>query len=500
MATDIIARGIAENAQKLASQASEYAMSAEQSAQIAETAANIASVAQSSAEKTLSSIPEDYTELSNDVVGLKSDFGDYKIVTLENLSWVTGRINSSGINYNGAGYAYRTSNYYEFEAETVTIKDDNTNHKNYSLHIFAYDTNDVFISKCAYTDVGDKRIRVNKLYKYRFMYIDDTSKEMPDYTKLRIVYDYADDTVRGIDKRVSLLETVNQTVHVQRKPRVTFIDDDGHIQFYKLIKPIMETYNIPYCISYPATYLPYNADSTHMSYAQCKEIVDIGGEVLAHGMSPLTSITISEAEDDVVKTKKILEEYGFKINGYIYPSGSSNEDVREMIAKHYKFAMKTNEAQQAFRINTDCIPSYYINRCNNGGYYDAKSGNYTNIDTASIEYMKMLVDECVEKNGWLIMVSHAGYMPEGSRKAGYENVDQVQLLKDTIEYIQSLKASGTDIDIITASEGFEMFGNAAQYGDYLGVWNESKNYHNTPGCAVNKIGQWDFPTSQKIIH
>ena len=34
MATDIIARGIAENAQKLASQASEYAMSAEQSAQI----------------------------------------------------------------------------------------------------------------------------------------------------------------------------------------------------------------------------------------------------------------------------------------------------------------------------------------------------------------------------------------------------------------------------------------------------------------------------------
>ena len=77
MATDIIARGIAENAQKLASQASEYAMSAEQSAQIAETAANIASVAQSSAEETLNSIPEDYTELSASVEELKSDL-DYQ--------------------------------------------------------------------------------------------------------------------------------------------------------------------------------------------------------------------------------------------------------------------------------------------------------------------------------------------------------------------------------------------------------------------------------------
>ena len=73
MATDIIARGIAANAQKLASQASEYAMSAEQSAQIAETAANVASVAQSNAEETLNSIPEDYTELSGSVEELKGD-------------------------------------------------------------------------------------------------------------------------------------------------------------------------------------------------------------------------------------------------------------------------------------------------------------------------------------------------------------------------------------------------------------------------------------------
>lgn len=96
MATDIIARGMANQAQKLAGEASEFATSAEQSAQIAQAAAEIASTAQASAEETLNSIPEDYAGLSNDVVELQSDFSGMGVMKRYTISG-SDRIDIDGV-------------------------------------------------------------------------------------------------------------------------------------------------------------------------------------------------------------------------------------------------------------------------------------------------------------------------------------------------------------------------------------------------------------------
>lgn len=434
-----------------------------------------------------------------DVDGIK------QIVSLSGLTWVAGRINSSGANFNGAGYAYRTNDYYEFENEIVTVQDANANHANYTLVLYGYDKEtSAFVAGVVwpYIDVANKKIRVNTAYKYRFMYLDTTSTEMPDYTKLSLDYGYTSNSFSSVNEKLESLSDADpfRVKNAIRKPRITFIDDDGHIQFYRLIYPLMLQKGVPYCVAYMANEYPYYPGNLHMTYAQCQDVVDAGGEILGHGTTDLTTLSIQAAETDVTNTKAILEQYGFDIKGYVYPSGGSNPSIRAMIAKHYAYGMKTNEAQQVYRVNTNCVPSYYINRCNNGGYYDAQTGDYANVDTASLDYMKSVIDECVSQNGWLIFVSHAAYMPEGSRRPGYENVDQVQLLSDTIDYILSLKNGGTDIDIVTASEAFAMFGNAYEAGDYLGYWNESQNYHTVPGCAISKEGKWDFPNSQRITH
>jgi len=116
-----------------------------------------------------------------------------------------------------------------------------------------------------------------------------------------------------------------------------------------------------------------------------------------------------------------------------------------------------------------------------------------------------MIDECVTANGWLVFVMHSWLMPPDKQQSPHTGIDQFGLLEDIIEYIQELQTGGSDIEIVTASKGLETFGNAWQAGDYLGHWNE-QTLTNTPtlgdhsqaGCAINKLGQYDFPTGNNL--
>lgn len=73
----------------------------------------------------------------------------------------------------------------------------------------------------------------------------------------------------------------------------------------------------------------------------------------------------------------------------------------------------------------------------------------------SFERLKSKVDEAVENNAWLIFMLHP-HMDEHTEELN-------QTIDDLIVYIKSI-----GVDIVTLNDGYSVFGNALECGDYIG--------------------------------
>ena len=445
--------------------------------------------------------------LSDELKATESDLESVKGATVEKqiiqkeidlsekVSYVTGQyINKTG--YNGADAGYNRTN-------KISVKEG-------EVYKTSYQTDWRFI--CAYN--GDTVVEsAGKEYVRTY-----TVPEGVTHIVITLVSSLSL-TQRAIIKVEPFADYENNAgkivpSHKERKARVTFIDDDGYAEFYTYFVPIMRTYHVPMVSAYMGDVCPTFKNSTYMTEEQCKEIESLGGEIVVHGGTNLTTLTIAQAEQNVLASKNALTAHGFKSDVYVYPNGGNNIAIREMMAKHFKCAFKTGYPQKYdTRVNDKCVPHYFIHRCSAGGYFDDASSAYGSYDTYSLDYFKALIDDAVTRGGWLVFMTHAWMMPVGcsyrlEHDAGNgvpADLDEFGLIEDIIEYIQTLKANNTDIDIVTASEGFEMFGSEVQAGDYLGYWNETytglSNYeHSKAGFAVNKIGDIDFADGNRISH
>lgn len=327
---------------------------------------------------------------------------------------------------------------------------------------------------------------------------------------------YGDVLIRErAEKKYINSEREIESNNTTREPRITFIDDDGYKEFYEYFVPIMKKYDIPMSSAYMGDVSPTMTNTMYMTKDQCDEVVSLGGEIVVHGGKGLLEFTsVEEAENNVLNSKSNLKNMGFDSDIYVYPQSQNNIAIREMISKHFKCAFKTGYPQKYDgRCNDKCVPSYFIHRSSWGGYYDDESDPYNGMSTHSIEYFKALIDECVRNNSWLVIMTHAWMMPIGcayrlehdAENGIEESLDEFALIEQAIEYVQQLQRDGSKVKIVTALEGFEMFKNAYEAGDYLGYWNE--NYepaviyeHNKGGLAINKLGDIDFPIENKIRH
>jgi len=270
---------------------------------------------------------------------------------------------------------------------------------------------------------------------------------------------------------------VAKSVMAKRVPLVTFIDDDGTTAAYTRYKPLVETYHVPFCCAI-ITGLVGQTDSNgdaHMTWDQILELQNnYGFEMLSHTHNhTLMDGTNSYATKQTQASTSFstLLKHGVRVRGLCYPQGLSDYNGREVVSKYYDFACKTSASNQEIRINTGCVPSYYINRCNLGSYFDPETTDFP--DTSSLEYYEGLVDEAIANNGWLVFTLHAWHEDFDATQFGY--------LEQLIQYCQT-----KGVAIVTASTAFDMFGNQNQVGDYLGYWN-------LEGYAQNKICEESFP-------
>ena len=410
-------------------------------------------------------------------------YADEAIIRLSDFNWVSGKkINSDGTI--SGGYAQYTDGFIEFQNEVVLISDNSPDAANRSMTLAIYNTDESWNSRIDIGSVASQIRRIDTSKKYRLVYIDDTSTEIPDINGLSFKY---------LDLKAEYPRSLSS--YRERKPMISIIDDDGMAEYYTYLLPIAQNYNIPIATAYEGYYNEFGYNSGFMSYQQLLDVYNSGNEVLGHANGSLESKTYSEAERDVKATKEIFESLGIPCRGYVYPAsgGGATPTIRALLSKYYEYAIRGAEGTASdYRYNSGMIGNYFIIRVNGGGYYDDNTGTaWSAYNGYDLNYFKALIDAVKVNNGWLVLMLHARLMIDGQKQQAYENIDQLGLLEDIIEYAQA-----QNVDIVNPSEAYDVFGNVWQSGDYLGPWNNdmTKSGHTKAGCAVDRLGDTGFPS------
>ena len=279
-------------------------------------------------------------------------------------------------------------------------------------------------------------------------------------------------TIKNIENLISSATNAHPSFFNAKpiRPLVSFVDDDGKAGVYTKWLPILQEKNIPLslCIITGSVGNP-----GYMTWEQIKDLQDTYGcEILSHTVSH-TNIgqhnTNKEWIEELKTSKETLISKGLNVRGFAYPNGSfystkeglvdGTENGHWMTSLFYDYGVITQS-----NINTNPL------QFGNMAIDRAAIGCYQSNGFKTLDDLKARVDDTVSKNGWLVLMTHVDD-PEHTEQ-------DTQDISDLIDYIQGL---GT-VDIVTLSEGFELFGNIIE----------------TPNCTITKQGSTTMNVSATV--
>ena len=271
----------------------------------------------------------------------------------------------------------------------------------------------------------------------------------------------------GTASSTDIKPLVNSTSNVQKsqynakpiRPLISFTDDDGKAGVYTKWLPILQEKNIPMSLCIITSQI---GKPGYLTWSQIQELQNTYGcEILSHTVTHgniNTHQTNKTWIEELKQSKNDLMEHGLNVRGFAYPNGGfwgtkeglvdGTSNGHWMTGLFYDYGITTGSTMNTHPITTNMG----IDRAGIGSY--AADGRFDTLDN-----IKARVDECYAQNGWLIFMTHVD-------DAAHTDEDN-QMLRDLIDYIN---AKG--IDIVTISEGFEIFGNAVE----------------TPNCKITKQG------------
>jgi len=219
---------------------------------------------------------------------------------------------------------------------------------------------------------------------------------------------------------------------------ITWIDDDGFVEVYDRMLPLMEDYGIPLASALITSRVGTD-DSKYLNIQQVKELQSKGMEFLSHTHAHNPSyrpieMTEEELVEDFRVSKKFMMDNGLNYHGLVLPFAQTNDLVRKVSKRYFDYVF--GGKYRAWNV-----------------LYPGKMDNYS-LDRVSVEYgfeeVKQRLDEARNHGvGWVVLVSHF-----------YTDWYSDDYARQIIEYAQS-----SGFEFVSPSEGFNRMGNIAQFDD-----------------------------------
>lgn len=246
---------------------------------------------------------------------------------------------------------------------------------------------------------------------------------------------------------------------------ITFTDDDGHSDVYTRLYPIFKAKNKKFG---SAVITGRIGKPNCMTLTELKECYDSGIlETMSHAHDVSTNLldgyTIEEVEEQLYLSKKWLDDNGFSSNAFVYPQGTADKNVRDLVRKYYDCAYSTTKkwnGEKGYIDNYGIARISLLSWTNGNPIIDGIS------DVDSLEYYKACIDKAIENNTWLVFMTHIN-QHDSSRDT---------IITQLIDYADSL-----GVKILSPSEAFNERRNAVNIGDVTSkhLFIGDENYYNS---------------------
>ena len=152
-----------------------------------------------------------------------------------------------------------------------------------------------------------------------------------------------------------------------QKSAICLVFDDGYYDFYKLIFPLLEKYNLKALLAVTPKYILDDCDSsdderlnhehndlfehykkgTFCTYKELKQMHESGlVQIVSHSYSHINLVEDDvDLEKELVLSKQMIEEkLGIKVESFVYPFGKYNQKILDETMKHYKYSFRIGNA------------------------------------------------------------------------------------------------------------------------------------------------------------
>lgn len=248
--------------------------------------------------------------------------------------------------------------------------------------------------------------------------------------------------------------TFSDESEIQRKATITFIDDDGYADSSLVFKKALDDNGLKGCIAIVTD----NVGTTgRYSVEELNALKAEGFEILSHSAThsayykgaSLNMDNYSDLLSDIERSYIFMVVNGFTDNVIVYPHGGqknnnpTNKAIRKLCNKYYAYGVDISGGV----MSDDVLNNMGLKRLFATGVGDETqyTSNYSSIISA--------IDECIEKNGWLIIGTHSHYQIDYNH------------MKSVSDYVKA-KVDNDELVVKTFSDAIDTFKNRCSIGDF----------------------------------
>jgi hypothetical protein len=161
--------------------------------------------------------------------------------------------------------------------------------------------------------------------------------------------------------------------------------DDGNDTDFLLGKKIFADQGAVACSAVTTDLIgtPY-----HMTSAQIVSLQDAGWEIMGHTKTHpnLNSLTVNMLDEELLQSKKQLENIGVTIHNIVYPFNKNNETVRAIASKYYRSGRGGTNSFNSGKIDPYFLKSFTLKH--------------------DLPLMESYIDRAYTDKSWLIFYTH----------------------------------------------------------------------------------------------